>query len=178
MREIMSSLLGFVRLLDGISEIAGKIAAWMFFAVGLFVFFEVFMRYVLNSPTIWVDEVSRIFQVWAAFLSISFVLKHRAHILIDIAFRKQGSPSRKLVDTFALCVMIFFSVVVVKYGLDVWWKSTVLGHTTDSFLAVPKTFIQSAIWVGFGLLALQALAEIVKIWTDTQQEQSAGMMGH
>ena len=109
----MSSLLGFVRLLDGISEVAGKIAAWMFLAVGIFVFFEVFMRYVVNAPTIWVDEVSRIFQVWAAFLSISYVLKHRAHILIDIAFRKQGSLSRKVVDTFAMSVIVFFCVVVV-----------------------------------------------------------------
>ncbi len=174
----MSSLLGFVRLLDGISEIAGKIAAWMFFAVGIFVFFEVFMRYVLNAPTIWVDEVSRIFQVWAAFLSISYVLKHRAHILIDIAFRRQGSLSRKVVDTFAMCVIVFFCVVVVKYGLDMWWKSTILGHTTDSFLAVPKTFIQSAVWVGFGLMALQSIAEIIKIWAGLEPVETAGMMGH
>jgi len=161
----MSRLQTFVRMMDGISQLAGKTAAWMFFAVGLFVSFEVFMRYVLIAPTIWVDEVSRIFQVWAAFLAISYVLKHRAHIIIDITFRNPGSLSRKVVDTFALGVVIFFCLVAVRYGIYVWWKSTVAGHTTDSYLAVPKAFIQSSIWVGFGLMALQSVAEIIKIWT-------------
>ena len=151
--------------MDSVSEYAGKIAAWMFFAIGLFVCFEVFMRYVLTAPTIWVDEISRIFQVWAAFLAISYVLKNKAHIIIDVTFRDVNSLSRRVVDTFALTVVILFCLVTVKYGLDVWWKSTVAGHTTDSYLAVPKVFIQSAIWGGFGLMALQSVAEIIKIWT-------------
>jgi len=155
----------FVKVMDNISEVAGRIAAWMFFAVGLFICFEVFMRYVLNSPTIWVDEISRIFQVWAAFLAISFVLKNKSHIIIDITFRDPNSRARKVVDSFALCVVISFCLVAVKYGVDIWWKSTAAGHTTDSYLAVPKAFIQSAIWVGFGLMALQSVAEIIKIWT-------------
>jgi len=160
----MSALLHrLVRLIDLLSEIAGKLAAWMFFAVGLFVTFEVFMRYVLVAPTIWVDEVSRIFQVWGAYLAIAYVLKHKSHIFIDVTFRSPG-PARRLVDSFALLVVIFFCAVTVKYGIDVWWKSTRLGHTTDSYLAVPKAWIQSAIWVGFGLMALQALAELARVW--------------
>lgn len=158
-------LQAYVRIIDWISRLAGLIAAWMFFAVGLFVCFEVFMRYVMIAPTIWVDEVSRIFQVWAAFLAIAWVLQKRAHILIDITFRDPESLGRRIVDSFALGVVIFFCVVAVKFGLDVWWKSTAAGHTTDSYLAVPKAFIQSAVWVGFGLMALQAVAEIIKIWT-------------
>ena len=132
---------------------------------GVIVSFEVFMRYALNSPTIWVDEISRILQVWAAYLAIAYVLKHKAHIIIDITFRDPNSFGRKVCDTFALLVIIFFCLITVKYGIDIWWKSTVSGHTTDSYLAVPKVFIQSAIWVGFGLMALQSAAEIIKIWT-------------
>jgi len=162
----MASILqSFVRLIDGLAEISGRIAAWMFFTIGLIVTFEVFMRYVLTAPTIWVDEISRIFQVWAAYMSIAYVLKHKSHIIIDITFRDTQSFGRKAVDTFAMGVVIFFCAVVVKYGIDVWWKSTSAGHTTDSYLAVPKVYIQSAIWVGFGLMALQSLAEIIKIWT-------------
>ena len=57
-------LQSLVKIVDGVSELVGIVAGWMFFAVGLFVAYEVFMRYVLTSPTIWVDEVSRIFQVF------------------------------------------------------------------------------------------------------------------
>lgn len=168
----------YVRMMDIISEITGKIAAWMFFTIGVIVTFEVFMRYALNSPTIWVDEVSRIFQVWAAYLAIAYVLKNKAHIIIDIAFREPDSFSRKAVDTFAMSVIIFFCLIVAKYGIDIWWKSTVSGHTTDSYLAVPKVYIQSAIWVGFGLMALQSVAEIVKIWTWDPEDLPKQTMVH
>lgn len=156
---------GLARGIETVSELFGRIAGWMFFAVGLFVAYEVFMRYVLTSPTVWVDEISRIFQVWATFGATAYVLRHRKHIVIELTFRAPGTLGRKLVETFSMLVIIAFGVVAAKYGWDLWLKSTLAGHTTDTYLAVPKAFTQSAIWVGFGLLALQALVEIFKVWT-------------
>ncbi len=173
-----SAIQKFVRTMDIVSVITGKISAWMFFIIGVIVCYEVFMRYVLNAPTIWVDEVSRILQVWGAYLAIAFVLKNKAHIIIDIAFRDPNSFGRKVTDTLALSIVIFFCVIVAKYGIDVWWKSTAAGHTTDSYLAVPKAYIQSAIWVGFSLMALQAVAEVVKIWTWDPEDLPKQTMVH
>lgn len=165
-------------IIDGISEFCGIVAGWMFFAVGVFVAFEVFMRYVLISPTVWVDEISRIFQVWATFGAAAYVLKYRQHIIIDLTFRDVNTLHRRIVETFSLLVIAGFGVIVAKYGWDLWLKSTLAGHTTDSYLAVPKTFIQSALWVGFGLLALQALAEIHKVWTGKAHLQRSELGHH
>ncbi len=153
-----------VRLIDAISEFSGRLAAWAFVAVGFFITYEIVMRYVFIRPTIWVDEVSRITQIWAAYLAAGFALKHREMIVIDVAFRKEGTLLRRLVDSFALLVIAAFCVVTVWYGVQIWWASTIRGHTTDSYLAVPKWFTQASIWVGFGLLGLQTVAEMVKIW--------------
>ncbi len=153
-----------VAIVDFISTFFGKLSAWLFFAVGLFVTFEVVMRYFFNMPTIWVDEVSRIFQVWAAFLASAYVLKNRDHIVIDVAFRNPESLLRKLTETFSIVVIVIFSLVVIWYGFGLWLKSTQAGHTTDTFLAVPKWITQGAIWVGFTLLLLQGAVEIWRIW--------------
>ena len=161
----MGILTFFVRLMDQVSQWTGRLAAWSFFAVGLFICYEVFMRYVLTMPTIWVNEVSRIVLVWAVFIAIASVLRHRSHIVIDVAFRQPGTLGRKFTETFALVVIIVTSLVIAVGGWDVWLRSTLAGHTTDSSLAVPKALTQSALWVGFGLIALQAVAEIIKVWT-------------
>ncbi len=171
-------ILNFVHFSDSLSEFTGRLAGWMFFAVGLFVTFEVFMRYVLTMPTVWVDEISRIFQVWATYLAIAYVLKHRQHIVIDIAFRDTGTRRRLMVETFSLGVIILFSAVVVKFGFDIWLKSTLAGHTTDSYLAVPKLFIESSIWVGFGLLVFQAVAELIKVWTGLRAMENPSLGQH
>jgi len=154
-----------IKFIDNLSEFTGKLAAWMFFAIGLFITYEVFMRYVFVKPTIWVDEVSRITQIWATFLASAFALKYREMIVIDIAFKDPDTLGRKIVETFALLIIAFFCAVTVWYGFELWLKSTLRGHTTDTYLALPKWFTQASIWVGFGLLFLQSLAELVKIWT-------------
>jgi TRAP-type C4-dicarboxylate transport system permease small subunit len=171
-------LQALTKFVDWLSEFFGIVAGWMFFAVGIFVAYEVFMRYVLTSPTVWVDEVSRIFQVWGTFAATAYVLKHRQHIIIDLTFRDVNSLQRRIVETFSLLVIVFFGCVAARYGWDIWLKSTLSGHTTDSYLAIPKAYTQSAIWVGFGLLALQALAEIYKVWTGQANLQRSELGSH
>ena len=153
-----------VRLIDLVSEGAGRFCAWMFFAIGLFVTYEVAMRYLFTAPTIWVDEVSRIMQIWATFLAAGFVLKHRDMITIDVAFRNPGSLGRRVAETAAILVLFLFAGTAVWFGFQEWLKATLAGHTTDSFLAPPKWLTHSSVWVGFGLLALQGFAELVKLW--------------
>ena len=154
-----------IKIIDSISEITGKISAWIFFIIGFMVTYEVFMRYVFVKPTIWVDELSSIMQIWATYIGASFALKHKDMIVIDVAFRDPNTNIRKILETFSLIVIIFFSTVALWYGFEIWLKSTLRGHTTDSYLALPKWFTQASIWVGFTLLFLQASVEIIKVWT-------------
>jgi len=154
-----------IKFIDQISEATGKFAAWMFFAIGVFITYEVFMRYVFTAPTIWVDETARIMQIWATYLGAAFALKHRQMITIDVAFRDPGSTVRKIVETFSLLVIIMFCAVATYYGFELWLKATLKGHTTDSYLGTPKWLTHASIWVGFGLLAVQATAETIKVWT-------------
>ncbi len=131
------------------------------------------MRHGFTLPTIWVDEVARIFQIWGTLIAAAYVLSEREHVVIDVAFKTQGSLSRKLADTFAMLVIIAVSAVVCWYGFELWLKAFRMGHTTDSFLAPPKWLTHGSLWVGFGLLFLQACAEIAKTWTGRVREPEA-----
>ncbi|MEM9044215.1 MAG: TRAP transporter small permease [Pseudomonadota bacterium] len=154
------------RQFDRISDAIGTLAAWMFFAIGLFVAWEVLLRYAFNAPTIWVDEVSRIFQIWATLLAGAYLLRHRELILIDIFFRDRESLARRISETFSVLMIAVFCAVAAKFGFDLWLKSTLAGHTTDSFLAPPKWLTHGSLWVGFGLMLIQCVVEVIRIWVD------------
>lgn len=160
-----------VRVVDAISESAGKLCAWMFFAIGLFITYEIIVRNDVvrallgTAPTLWVDEISRVMQVWAAYLAGAYVLKHREMVTIELLLKDHTTVARRLSETFALVVLLVFAGVATYYGFGLWLKSTLAGHTTDTFLAPPKWLTHGAVWVGFALLFLQGLAEIYKIWT-------------
>ena len=152
--------------LDKISDITGTISAWMFFAIGVFIAWEVLMRYLFTAPTIWVDEISRILQIWATCLGGTYLLRHRHHIVIDVFFRDNTTIARRILETFSLILIALFCGVTAKFGFDLWLKATLAGHTTDSYLAPPKWLTHSSIWVGFGLMLLQCCVEIVRVWVD------------
>ncbi|WP_419910807.1 TRAP transporter small permease [Hoeflea sp.] len=154
----------FIRLADTISEFTGRLAAWIFFAIGLIVTYEVAMRYLFTAPTIWVDETARIGQIWAAYLAAAYTLKHREMIVIDLVFRMPGTVGRRLLETFALLVIGLFCFMTVYYGFGLWLQATLRGHTTDTVLALPRWFTDASVWLGFALLGLQVIAELARLW--------------
>ncbi len=97
-----------VRVVDATSEFTGKLCAWLFFAVGLFITYEIFVRNDLvrallgTAPTIWVDEVSRIIQVWVAYLAPAYVLKNRGMITIEVMLKDPTTLARRLAETLAI----------------------------------------------------------------------------
>ena len=158
-----------IQAIDAVSEWLGKLCAWCLFAIGFFITFEVLMRYVFNAPTIWVDEISRVLQVWVVFLATPYVLKHREMISIDVLLRDSNTLRRRLAESFSIVVLFVFMSVAVYYGFELWLKATLAGHTTDTYLAPPKWFTHAPVWVGGTLLLLQGLTQLVRIWAGTTE---------
>ncbi len=156
----------FMSSIDAVSEFTGKIAAWCLFFVGFFITYEVVMRHVFTAPTIWVDEVSRILQVWVVFLAASYALKHRDMVTIEIILSNPDTLRRRLAETFAIAMLVIFAGTAAYYGYGLWLKETMAGHTTETYLAPPRWLTDAPVWIGSVLLILQALVQLIRIWTE------------
>jgi len=152
-------------LIDRLSDAFGRLAAWMFFAVGAMITYEVVVRYVFVSPTIWAEEMSQFFQIWATYLAAAFVLRHRNLIVIEFFLARLSPAWRRIADGFALLVIAVFSAVAIWYGMDIVLESIAQGRHTSTMLGVPKWMTESAIPVGFGLLLAQCVVEFVRLFT-------------
>lgn len=125
--------------------------------------FEVIMRKVFNSPTIWVDETSRFCLVWAVYLASAHILKKRELITVELFTVSLSAAKLKVLEFFALTVIAIFSAVATYYGAEVVLESIEMGRKTSSMLGVPKWITESAVPVGFGLLLIQAVVEMIKL---------------
>lgn len=158
------------RLIDNISELTGKMSAWCLFLIGFFITFEVVMRYVFNSPTVWVDEISRVLQVWVVYLAAAYVLKHREMVTIEVILTNPNTVWRRLAESFAIIILFLFAGVACYYGFEIWLKSTLAGHTTDTYLAPPKMITHAPVWVGSALLMLQGAVQLHRVWFEDLPE--------
>jgi len=154
--------------IDRISDYSGRFAAWMFFAIGIMVSYEVVSRNMFLSPTVWAEETSQFFQIWATYLAAGYIVKHRQLITIEFFIVRLNPRMRLLADMFALSIMAVFSFVAVFYGVDIVIESVQQGRNTSTILGVPKWMTESAIPVGFSILLLQITAQFIRLFTDPE----------
>jgi TRAP-type C4-dicarboxylate transport system permease small subunit len=151
--------------IDRISDLFGRIAAWLFFLIGGIIVFEVIARYVFLAPTIWGEEMSRFLQIWATYLAAAYVLKNRQLIAIDVVVDKMPELFRIICESCALLVIAIFSLVAFVYGFEIAFESIRIGRATSTMLAVPKWMTEISIPIGFGLMLLQTAVELVRTIT-------------
>lgn len=151
------------RLIDGLSDLCGRLAAVLFVLIGCMITYEVVMRYAFFAPTTWAEEMSRFFQIWAVYIAAAFILRHRHLIVITVVVDRLPRAGRLAAELFALAWIAVFSAVALWYGAITVAESIAVGRNTATMLSVPQWMTEIAIPLGFGLLLLQSCLEAVRI---------------
>lgn len=162
-----------LKIIDTISDLCGRLSAWLFFIIGVIIVIEVVARYVFLAPTVWGEEMSRFLQIWATYLAAAYVLHNRQLIAIDVAVERMPPRIRMGCESIALLVIGVFSLVAFYYGLETVIDSIRVGRATSTMLAVPRWMTELAIPVGFGLMLLQVIVEFVRIITGSARFTSS-----
>jgi len=154
-----------IKFIDRLTNNAGLLAAWMFFAIGMMITYEVVMRKVFNAPTVWADEMARFFQIWAVYLASAYVLKNRQLITVELFSTSRHKLTGRVLDFFTLAIIATFCGVAIWYGSAIVYESIEQGRNTSTMLGVPKWMTESAIPIAFALLLAQTIVEIIKLAT-------------
>jgi TRAP-type C4-dicarboxylate transport system permease small subunit len=156
--------------IDRLSSRLGWLAAWLYFCTGLMIGYEVVARYFFNAPTIWAAELSQLLLIWGTFLAMAFALRRRQHIRIEIVVDRCGPGVQRLMEGFALVFIACLCAVVIWYGWGIAWDSLVRGRSTGTMLNIPNWWTEVVIPFGFGVLLLQCLVELRRLFSSAEPE--------
>ena len=92
-------------LLDRISDITGRITAWLTLAMVLLTTVIVVLRYVFDTGFIWMQESVTWMHAAVFMVGAAYTLLHEEHVRVDIFYRNMSPGRRALVD--ALGVVLF-----------------------------------------------------------------------
>lgn len=152
--------------LAGVDRAAGLCAVLgdiLVVLIALMLFLEVAARYIFNAPTIWTQDVAVALQVWFTYLGMAYVLRQRQLIRITAVLVLLGPGARKLLEGFTLLVIAAFSIMAVVYGWDVVADSIRLGRRQPTMLEMPNWIAELPVVLGFALLAVQAVADLIRL---------------
>jgi len=148
-------------MFDRLTLILAWVAAILFVLAGCMLTYEVLARYFFVRPTIWAAELSQLCLIWGSLLGMPWALSARRHISVDAVTRLLSPKIQRLVEIIAMTCILAFSMMVTFKGWEIFYESFERGRTSGTMLDLPAWIAELPVAIGFALLAIQAVIEIV-----------------
>ena len=154
----------FVHAIEGLSLWVGRAFGWCILILTLSVSYEVFVRYVLNAPTVWAFDM--MIQMYGALFLMcgAYALAQDTHVRADVIYRLFPVKVQASLD-FVLYFLFFFPGVLALawYGWEIAsdsWRYKEVSFNSPASIQI--YFFKSLIPIAGFLLAFQGVAELVR----------------
>ena len=154
----------FLLLVDKVSTKLGHAFAWSIVILTLMISYEVFSRYVLNTPHPWVFDVSYMLYGTLFMMAGAYTLATAGHVRGDVLYGFFTPRTQATIDLVLYVVFFIPGVVALAYAgwsfADQAW--TIKEHSSISADGPPIYPFKAIIPIAGALLLLQGIVEIVR----------------
>lgn len=159
----MNLLLALARRIDRLSLAAAGVAAWLVLICALVSAGNALSRYALDmSSNAWLEMQWYMFG-GTVLLGAPRLLCTNGHIRVDLFYAKLNDRQRTWLDLAGLIVFLLpFAYFMVLYSWPWFVESWIQQETSANAGGLVRWPVKLLLPLGFGLLILQALSEIVK----------------
>ena len=155
-----------IHAIESLSIWIGRAFGWCIMILTLSVAYEVFVRYVLNAPTVWVFDM--MVQMYGALFLMAgpYALAQDSHVRGDVLYRLFPVRWQARID-FVLYLLFFFPgmLALFWYGWEIAadsWRYKEVSWNSPARIQI--YFFKTLIPVAGALLILQGGAEILRCW--------------
>lgn len=161
--------------LESVIDGLGRWVAWVTLAMVVLVATNVILRYLLHIGPVSLQELEWHLMSPIALIGMSYCMRHKEHVRVDIFYEKFSPAVRNLIDLAAAIATITISVVIIDLSLGFVEQAYASGEISPDpgglhFRWLLKSFIP----FGFGLLALQAIAQALRCGVIAAKEGGDG----
>lgn len=155
-----------IHAMEGISSWIGRAFGWCILILTLSVAYEVIVRYVFNSPTVWVFDM--MVQMYGALFLMAgpYALAQDAHVRGDVFYRLFPIKWQARID-FVLYILFFFPgmLALFWFGWEIAqdsWRYKEFSWNSPARIQI--YFFKTLIPVAGFLLILQGISETIRCW--------------
>jgi len=159
--------------IDSLSKYFGFLAAFFALAMSLLVAYDALMRYAFSEGSIALQELEwHMFDILFLF-GLSYALKHDKHVRVDIFYEKYSKDTQALIRILSMAFLVIpFALLMIVYGYDMTLQSYLQHDTSPNPGGLSNRWIiKSMLVVGFVMLILQAISEIIKSYTQLSNKK-------
>jgi TRAP-type mannitol/chloroaromatic compound transport system permease small subunit len=139
-----------------------SISSWALLAMTLIVGFEVFSRYVMNTPTIWAWDINVQLMLLLMMLGMAEAYRRDAHVRVDVLTSALSPRARAVIEVLFAPVFLLVACTIAWTGWEYFLDSYSRGQTASTIFAPPLYPIKFMLPLGGALLVLQGVVKLIR----------------
>lgn len=153
-----------IRVIDMLNEAVGRVIGLMAGVFAGIIINDVFMRYVLNAPTPWAFDMTKMIFGFYFIMLGGYALRHQAHVKVDLLTAIMRPGLRRWTEIAGYIIFFLpFSFVFMLYSWQFGLRSLAQGELTYGAVQLPVYPLKLSLGVASVLLFVQGLAELLKL---------------
>ena len=136
------------------------------------VVYSVVMRYFLNQPAAWVDEMVGYLLVACVMLAAADALLEGEHLAVDLVTERLGTRGKRRTLLAGLAAVALSALLLVIEGFDMVAFSRMVGLKSNGYMATPMWIPQLLVPIGAALMLLAALIAFAIAWRNPKASPS------
>ncbi len=159
----MNALTAIARTIDAVNERVGRAVLWLVLVATLVSAGNAGMRYVFGlSSNAWLEIQWYLFAA-IFLLAAGYTLKHNGHVRIDVIYGRLSERAQAWIDLAGGVVFLLpLSLLMVWLSWHGFTESLLKAEMSPDAGGLLRWPVRLTLPLGFALLALQAIAEIIK----------------
>jgi TRAP-type mannitol/chloroaromatic compound transport system permease small subunit len=150
---------------DRVSRTVGEKLSWLFLVSVVLTCYEVLMGWVFRAPTIWVHDTTIMMSATCFLLGGAYALQGGHHIRITFVYDLMPPGARRLCDLIGLLLALVYLLALAWFSGMQAFNSIIIVEMSGRAWNFPMPMvIRTALFLGAALLALQAAAELFKLF--------------
>ena len=125
------------KAIDFIAEIMGRIGWLLILYLMVFGVTDVFLRYVLNSPSLWISSTLQVAMVLLACVGGIYSLNDNAFVKLDLFYANFSPKKKAICDIITVVFTFLFLGVLVWKGYQAAMFSIKLNQHTPTSIPIP-----------------------------------------
>ena len=148
--------------INGLNERVGRWTSFLAIPLIVVVVYEVLMRYLFNSPTVWGFEATTFIYGMHFILGFAYTHKHDGHVAIDIFESRLQFRPRTILRVIVNLVLFVPTVVLLAVWSVIYASTSWQNWERASTSWAPPLYpFKTIMAIGFILLFLQGIAKLI-----------------
>lgn len=170
LKTMRSATAGIEAFIDRV----GRATAWIALAMIALVALNVVLRYTLSLGSVWAQELEWHLLAALILLGMSYALQRGDNVRVDL-FYANYSPRRKfLVDVVSVVLIMVVALLFIVLSLGYVAQSYSIAEVSpDPGGLQYRWVVKSLIPMGYGLLVLQSLGQLMRLNLNYKDSQEA-----